>query len=205
MPHSSQPQKSLATRKLSRGPSVLARGWAFARSRTIYSSRSKFFLALALLMAAAPLAKARLSAQTAEAGNAERRAQQVVDALRARLGLAATVVVQLVEHDARMASVRANSHAPGGFVLALQRDFVLRLSPAQLEAALAHELGHVWISTHHPYLQTEQLANRIAMRVVSRETLVAVYQTVWGADALHGSFEKFLGVESTVAATAQQQ
>jgi hypothetical protein len=156
-------------------------------------------------MTVAPLAKARLSAHTADAGSAERRAQQVVDALRARLGLAATVVVRLVDHDARMASVRADSQTPGGFVLALQRDFVLRLSPVQLEAALAHELGHVWISTHHPYLQTEQLANRIAMRVVARESLVEVYHTVWGGDAVHGSFEKFLGVEPTVTASAQQQ
>lgn len=156
-------------------------------------------------MAAAPLAKARLSAQTAEAGDIERRAQQVVEALRVRLGLAAAVSVRLVEHDARMASVRADHRAPGGYVLALQRDFVAKLSTAQLEAALAHELGHVWISTHHPYLQTEQLANRIAMRVVTREQLVEVYQTVWGGDALHGSFEKFLGVEAAVAASAQQE
>ena len=151
------------------------------------------------------MAKARLSAHAAEAGDPARRAQRVVDALRVKLGLMATVVVRLVDHDARMASVRADAEAPGGFVIALQRDFVTRLSPAQLEAVLAHELGHVWVSTHHPYLQTEQLANRIAMRLVSREMLVEVYQTVWGVDALHGSFEKFLGVESTVAASAQQQ
>ena len=47
---------------------------------------------------------------------------------------------------------------------------------------VAHELGHVWIYTHHPYLQTEQLANQIAMRVVSRESLDSVYGKVW-ADA----------------------
>ena len=205
MPKSGQPQKSLAARKLSRAPAVLARGWALARSSTFCSSRSKFFLALALLMVAAPMAKARLSAHAAEAGDPARRAQRVVDALRVKLGLMATVVVRLVDHDARMASVRADADAPGGFVIALQRDFVTRLSPAQLEAVLAHELGHVWVSTHHPYLQTEQLANRIAMRLVSREMLVEVYQTVWGVDELHGSFEKFLGVESTVAASAQQQ
>ena len=44
---------------------------------------------------------------------------------------------------------------------------------------MAHELGHVWIYTHHPFLQTEELANEIAMRVVSRELLESLYQKVW--------------------------
>jgi hypothetical protein len=58
----------------------------------------------------------------------------------------------------------------------------------------------VWIYTHHPYLQTEQLANRVAMRAVPRMQLVAVYSTLWGADAVHGSLESFLGLETTTAA-----
>ena len=70
----------------------------------------------------------------------------------------------------------------------------------QIEAALAHELGHVWIYTHHPYLQTEQLANRVAMRAVSRERLVEVYQALWGPDALHGGLEAFLGIETAAQA-----
>ena len=193
MPKSGQPQKSLAARKLSRAPAVLARGWALARSSTFCSSRSKFFLALALLMVAAPMAKARLSAHAAEAGDPARRAQRVVDALRVKLGLMATVVVRLVDHDARMASVRADADAPGGFVIALQRDFVTRLSPAQLEAVLAHELGHVWVSTHHPYLQTERLANDIAMRVVNRSAFEPVYEKVWSRTGIRGDLIEFLG------------
>jgi hypothetical protein len=31
----------------------------------------------------------------------------------------------------------------------------------------------------HPYLQTEELANEIALRVVSRESLDEVYEKVW--------------------------
>jgi hypothetical protein len=84
--------------------------------------------------------------------------------------------------------------------LSVERGFVVGLPPAHLEAALAHELGHVWIYTHHPYLQTEQLANRVAMRAVAREHLVAVYRAMWGADAVHGSLEAFLGIETTNAA-----
>ena len=44
---------------------------------------------------------------------------------------------------------------------------------------MAHELGHVWVFTHHPYLQTEKLANQIAMRVVTRDSLVNVYHKLW--------------------------
>ncbi len=84
----------------------------------------------------------------------------------------------------------------GAFALAAERGFLATLTADQVEAALAHELGHVWIYTHHPYLQTEQLANRVAMRVVSRERLLEVYRALWGGDAVHGSLEAFLGVEA---------
>ncbi len=40
---------------------------------------------------------------------------------------------------------------------------------------VAHELGHVYIFTHHPFLQTEQMANAIAGRVVDAELMERVY------------------------------
>ena len=125
--------------------------------------------------------------------------QMVVDSLRERLDISATVTVTMVEHDQRRLSVR---RVPGdtAFALSVERGFAEGLTAEQLEAALAHELGHVWIYTHHPYLQTEQLANRVAMRAVPRKQLVAVYSTMWGADAVHGSLEAFLGLETTTAA-----
>ena len=124
------------------------------------------------------------------------RAQRVVDALRAQLGISAGVSVGLVDRDPRVVSVRSRRDGSGGFALSVERDFAARVTDVQLRAALAHELGHVWIATHHPYLQTEQLANRVAMRVVSREHLVDVYRALWGAEALHGSLETFLGVQA---------
>ena len=42
--------------------------------------------------------------------------------------------------------------------------FLDTLTDDEVEAEVAHELGHVWIFTHHAYLQTEGLANQIAMR-----------------------------------------
>jgi hypothetical protein len=122
--------------------------------------------------------------------------QRVVDALRNRMGIVDAVQVTVVERDTRTVSVRRSPESGGGFALSAERGFIAALPPEQVEAALAHELGHVWIYTHHPYLQTEQLANRVAMRVVSRDRLVEVYRVLWGADAVHGSLEAFLGVET---------
>jgi hypothetical protein len=58
---------------------------------------------------------------------------------------------------------------------------------------VAHELGHVWIFTHHPYLQTERLADTVAMRVVSRKSLDRVYAKVWERGGAKGSLAQFLG------------
>jgi hypothetical protein len=58
---------------------------------------------------------------------------------------------------------------------------------------MAHELGHVWVFTHHPYLQTEKLANQIAMRVVTRDSLVSVYQKLWEHGGTKGDLNTFLG------------
>ena len=137
-------------------------------------------------------------AQTArtESDAPSRDLQRVVDTLRDRMGIVESVQVTLVERDERTVSVRRNPGSGGGFALSAERGFIAALPADQVEAALAHELGHVWIYTHHPYLQTEQLANRVAMRVVSRDRLVDVYRVLWGADAVHGSLEAFLGVEA---------
>ena len=61
------------------------------------------------------------------------------------------------------------------------------MSDDELAAVIAHELGHVWIFTHHPYLQTEELANQIALRVVTRISLDSVYQKVWAHTGAKGT------------------
>ena len=62
-----------------------------------------------------------------------------------------------------------------------------------MSAVVAHELGHVWIFTHHPYLQTEQLANQIAMRLVARETLEPIYEKLWKRLGVTGDLSTYLG------------
>jgi len=98
----------------------------------------------------------------------EIRIQQVVDGLRARLSISDMVV-----------TVERSQNGSGAFSLVMEAGFLETLNDGELEAVIAHELGHVWIFTHHPYLHTEELANEIAMRVVSRETLAGVYEKVW--------------------------
>jgi len=116
------------------------------------------------------------------------RIQGLVDELRAQLSVPQTVTVSLVPKNPLVASVEAVRGRDDAFVLALDSDFVNVLTEDELRAVLAHELGHVWIFTHHPYLQTERLANDIAMRLVSRESLEKVWK-----DGIKGDRARFLG------------
>jgi Peptidase family M48 len=119
------------------------------------------------------------------------RLQGLVDELRAQLKVPEPVAVSLVDKNPLMASVEAVKGRDDAFVLSLETSFVETLTEDELRAVLAHELGHVWIFTHHPYLQTERLANDIAMRLVSRESLERVYNKVW-KDGIKGNRERFL-------------
>jgi hypothetical protein len=79
-----------------------------------------------------------------------------------------------------------------GFLLSVEEEFIGELTDEELQAAVAHELGHVWIFTHHPYLQTEALANQIAQRVVPRASLVQVYEKVWKRQGTRGDLSRFV-------------
>jgi Peptidase family M48 len=132
---------------------------------------------LALTVGAARSADANEEAAALAAES--RRVQELVDALRLALAVTHDVSVELVATNPRKASVEPVKGAAGTFRLSLERSFLEQLTQVELRAVIAHELGHVWIYTHHPYLHTEQLANRIALRVVSRESLDSVYGKVW--------------------------
>jgi hypothetical protein len=123
-----------------------------------------------------------------------RKVQRLADRLRTKLEISQKVVISLVPTNPLAASVQPMPGRKGAFLLTIERGFIEGLSEDELTAVVAHELGHVWISTHHPYLQTEQLANRIAMRIVSRDTLARVYGKVWGTGAMQGTLASFLGV-----------
>src|SRR5262245_47956850 len=108
----------------------------------------------------------------------QERIQDIVDAFVARLPLQHRVAVSIVPRNPLMFSVEFDDRDTG-FRLSVEEDFIGELTQEELEAAVAHELGHVWIFTHHPFLQTEALANEIAQRLVPRTSLVQVYEKVW--------------------------
>ena len=92
------------------------------------------------------------------------------------------VAVELVPTTrSRRRSSRSKGAAGQTFRLSIEQGFLEQLTEDELRAVVAHELGHVWIYTHHPYLQTEQLANQIAMRVVlARQPRQGLQQGVGG-------------------------
>ena len=109
----------------------------------------------------------------------ETQIQDLVDKLKIRMSIPDTVVVSIVEHNQLVVSVERAKDGAGAFSLSIDRDFLDGLTTDEIDAVVAHELGHVWIFTHHPFLQTEELANQIAMQVVPQDTLAGVYDKVW--------------------------
>lgn len=119
------------------------------------------------------------------------RVQTAVDDLRARLSIPSAVTAAIVPDNPLKVSVEPDRGRPGAFTISFEGGFLATLSEEDLRAVVAHELGHVWIFTHHPYLQTEELANEVALRVVSRATLEHVYDKIWADGAPRGTVARF--------------
>jgi hypothetical protein len=122
----------------------------------------------------------------------QQRIQDIVDMFVAQLPLKQRVLVSVVPRNPLMFSVEFDHHDTG-FRLSVEEDFIGELTQEELEAAVAHELGHVWIFTHHPFLQTEALANEIAQRLVPRTSLVQVYEKVWRRQGTRSEVGQFAG------------
>ena len=120
------------------------------------------------------------------------RVQALVDELTARLGISDAVHVSIVPTNPLLMSVEPGAHA---FELRVEDGWPDALNQTELTAAVAHELGHVWIFTHHPFLHTEQLANEIAMRLVNRDVLARLYDKVWTRRGVAGDLTRYLGPE----------
>ncbi len=126
-----------------------------------------------------------------------KRIRTIVDRFRQDLSIRERVIVSVVAKNDKLVSVERSKHRPGTFVLSFDESFLSTLDDNELIASIAHELGHVWIFTHHPYLQTELLANQIALKVVTRENLEQIYEKVW-KDKGKGSLKEFLGEDTAV-------
>jgi hypothetical protein len=134
---------------------------------------------------------AAASSRTGSTAAAEVRVLAVVDALKARLLLPQKVSIAIVADNPLMVSVDPVDARRESFRMSFEEAFLAELSDAELEAVVAHELGHVWIYTHHPYLHTEALANEIAMRVVARPVLDRVYEKVRARGGRLGDVRRF--------------
>jgi hypothetical protein len=119
--------------------------------------------------------------------------QEITDNLRTRLEINPIVQVTLVDHNPLVMSVETLGGRIGPFVITVDRDFISELGHDAIEASIAHELGHVWIYTHHPYIQTERLANEVAMRVIRRSAFEPVYEKVWRRTGIRGNLAEFIG------------
>jgi len=114
------------------------------------------------------------------------RAQDFVDQLRATMQIPNEVQIAVVTYHPLVFSVRPSDTNKNRFLLTMELGFLLELDDDELRAALAHELGHVWIYTHHPFLQTELQANVIAQRVVDRRSFEKVYSKLWMYEGASG-------------------
>ena len=121
--------------------------------------------------------------------------QELVNNLKTKLGIDAVVSATIVTTNPLLVSVQAVDGDPGTFRMAFDERFLMALDQNELKAIVAHELGHVWIFTHYPYLQTERLANEVAMRAVPRASLERVYGKVWEREGTKGDLARFLGPE----------
>jgi Zn-dependent protease with chaperone function len=127
------------------------------------------------------------------------RINTIVSELRNRLEMPQAIQAAIVAENDLMISVEhvsAKAEDAGTFIMCFDEHFLARLDEEELKAAIAHELGHVWIFSHHPYLQTEALANQIAMRVVSRQSLIKVYSKLWAHLGVSRNLDELLGADA---------
>jgi len=133
-----------------------------------------------------------------------RHAQEIVDTLRAALPIPNDVQIALVIYQPLVFTVEPMDPRKDHFRLSMEIGFLLMLDDDELRAALAHELGHVWIYTHHPYLQTERLANNIGLRLANRDSFESLYHKLWAYEGTTGvPIDELLGPreESSTPAT----
>jgi hypothetical protein len=135
-----------------------------------------------VLLIAVPVAKDSRSSVSLKAG----RAQEFVGQLRAALPIVNEIQIAVVTYHPLVFSVEPSDADKNRFLLTMEVGFLLMLKDNELRAAVAHELGHVWIYTHHPFLQTERLANSVGLRVVDRESFEKMYSKLWTYEGASG-------------------
>jgi hypothetical protein len=122
------------------------------------------------------------------------RAQELLNDLRTTLHIEEPVQVSVVTSHPFVFAVKPMDTEKSNFILSMEMGFLLMLEEDELRAALAHELGHVWLFTHHPFLHTERLANSIGMRAVNRDSFARLYSKLWVYEGTSGAaMDELLG------------
>ena len=169
--------------KHGRGSPVM--GWRW-RLRLVGAHSVRFFepvlIFVFVFLLSSPVATDSPSIVTLKA----RRAQEFVDQLRAALPISNGVQIAVVIHEPLVFTVQPMDAHKDHFLLTMELGFLLMLEDDELRAAVAHELGHVWIYTHHPFLQTERLANVFGQRVVRRASFEKIYSKLWAYEGTSG-------------------
>jgi hypothetical protein len=162
----------------------------------IHTSRTSLIYVLSLSLVGPLIA---VFAQTGYAAAAQdhnlKRVVEIAEALKKQFGITSDVDVKIIQSNRLGFSVAPLSHQRGQFVLSIDEQLLSQLDEEELTAALGHELGHVWIYTHHPYLHTEIFANQVAMRVVNRESLKKLYLKLWAFQGTTGDIRALLGAD----------
>jgi hypothetical protein len=122
------------------------------------------------------------------------RAQELADELRPALSIDSPVTVNVVITHPLVFAVKPVDSQKSHYELSMEMGFLLQLDEDELRAAMAHELGHVWVFRHHPYLQTERLANTIGERLVKRDSFEKLYRKLWMYEGTPGvDMDQLLG------------
>jgi hypothetical protein len=133
------------------------------------------------------------------------RAREFVDRLRAELAITSEIDLTLVRYHPLVFTVQPEDSRKRRFRLSMEAGFLLTLDDDELLGAMAHEMGHVWIFTHHPFLQTEMLANEIGQKVVPRRNFEKVYTKLWAYERTSGvPMDELLGPAAGADSTATQ-
>lgn len=139
------------------------------------SSRCKKWLSLIAGIALSSLFAAVIRAEGIASESNLPTLEPVIAELREVLQIANPIDVLIVRQNDLLVSVTPNPEDKQRFRISFDRRFLSRLTDKEIRAAVAHELGHVWIFTHHPYLQTEELADGIAIRAVPQADLDQIH------------------------------
>jgi hypothetical protein len=102
----------------------------------------------------------------------------IVQDFSRRLGITQEVTFSFMVGNPSLVCVGRAEPDKDVFQLLFEEEFLKTLGERDVCAAVAHELGHVWIFTHFPYLQTEALANEYALKLVPQQDLDSLYEKV---------------------------